>query len=353
MVLTRDWKNTLVKSDGTIEDAVRSLDSSKLKIVLVVDEQNILLGTITDGDIRRGLLKGCRLDNLVHSIMKSSPSVVQCSMPIHLIQEKMAIEKILQIPLVNEEGRVQGLFVRNEDALNVLKRPNSMVIMAGGFGRRLMPHTENCPKPMLAVNGKPILEHILIKAKQEGFLHFYISVHYLSHIIEEYFGDGESFGVKIQYLRESSPLGTAGALGLIDGGIQADLVITNGDILADISYGRIVDFHSEHKSDATMAIRTYELTSPYGVVKSNDMRIIDIEEKPTFRLDINAGVYVLSPRVFKFIKKNHAVDMPTFFQEMIQESMKVLAYPLHEEWMDIGRSDDLIAANKKFELDDN
>jgi NDP-sugar pyrophosphorylase family protein len=220
-----------------------------------------------------------------------------------------------------------------------------MVIMAGGKGTRLHPQTENCPKPLLPIAGKPILEHIIDRAKVQGFSHFILAIHYLGHMIEEYFGNGDAFGVKIGYLREESPLGTAGALSLLDPLPNVPFVVTNGDVLTDIHYGELLDFHVQHNARATMAVRVHEWQNPFGVVETRGVDIIGYEEKPLFHTHINAGVYVLEPSAISFISKSVPCDMPTLFDRIKEKDMRTIAYPIHERWLDVGRPDDLMTAN--------
>lgn len=246
--------------------------------------------------------------------------------------------------MVDAENRVLGLHFWDEDTPTEI-RQNTLVIMAGGFGKRLRPHTENCPKPMLPVAGKPMLEHILERAKNEGFRHFVIAVMYLGHVIEEYFGDGARFGVHINYLRETTPLGTAGAVGLLDPNPTLPFIVTNGDILSDIRYGDILDFHVRHGAAATMAVRLYEWQHPFGVVQTNGVDIVGFEEKPINRTNINAGIYVLSPEVLGRVRPNTPLDMPSLFEQLHDEGLRTVAFPMHEPWLDVGRPDDLSRAN--------
>jgi len=225
-------------------------------------------------------------------------------------------------------------------------RSNVMIIMAGGKGTRLYPQTENCPKPMLPIAGKPILEHIIERAKTEGFSRFILAIYHLGHMIEEYFGNGDALGVQIEYLREESPLGTAGALSLLNPIPDNAFVVTNGDVITDIHYGELLDFHLQHSASATMAVRVHEWQNPFGVVKTQGIEIIDYEEKPVIRSHINAGVYTLEPSVVRYLVKAESCDMPTLFEKLHKENQKVVAYPIHEGWLDIGQPDELLKANE-------
>jgi len=217
--------------------------------------------------------------------------------------------------------------------------------MAGGKGVRLRPFTENCPKPMVTVAGKPMLEHILERGKLEGFNHFVLAIHYLGHMIEDYFGNADRLGVRIDYLREQSPLGTAGALSLLNPRPDAPFVVTNGDVLTDIRYGELLDFHMRHNASATMAVRLHEWQHPFGVVQTKGVEIVGFEEKPIARTHINAGVYVLEPDALSVLEDGAPCDMPTLFERLQAKMKRTVAYPMHEPWLDVGRPDDLSRAN--------
>jgi dTDP-glucose pyrophosphorylase len=342
-------KNFL-EENATISDAIFDLNSSHTKIVLVLSKDGVFLGTISDGDIRRGLLKGLDMSSPITSIIQRNALVVPPHMARDMVVQLMLANKIQQIPVLDTNHRVVGLHLWDEitNPIMPLVRPNLMIIMAGGMGTRLRPHTENCPKPMLPVAGKPILEHIIERAKSEGFNHFVLSIYYLGQMIEDYFGNGEHLGVQIDYLREQSPLGTGGALSLLNPLPDAPFVVTNGDVLTDISYGELVDFHIRNNADATMAVRVYEWQHPFGVVQINGLEIVGFEEKPVSRSHINAGIYVIDPTALIHLKKQEHCDMPTLFERLQLFSSRTIAYPMHEPWLDVGRPNDLIIANEKY-----
>lgn len=338
------WRSTILPSSATIAQAIRNLNEVSIKIVLIVNEAGELMGTISDGDIRRGLLKGLDLGSSVSTIVHRNAFVVPPELGRDLVMQIMSANKIQQIPVVDKKHNVVGLHIWDEISLPTA-RPNLMVIMAGGMGTRLRPHTENCPKPLLEVAGKPMMEHIIDRAKSEGFSHFIITTHYLGGMIEEYFGDGKRLDVQIDYLRESSPLGTAGALSLLKPLPNNSFVVTNGDVITNISYGGLLDFHVRHGAAATMAVRAHEWQIPFGVVNTEGVEIIGFEEKPIIRNHINAGVYVLEPVALNRLKENAHCDMPTLFERLQANSQRTVAYPMHELWLDVGRPDDLIQAN--------
>jgi dTDP-glucose pyrophosphorylase len=338
------WRQAILPVKTTIQHAIRSLDQTSIKIVMVVNELGELEGTISDGDIRRGLLKGLDLNSPIASVIHRNAFVVTPEMGREVVLQLMGANKIQQIPIVNESRQVVGVHLWDE-ITTVLARPNLMVIMAGGMGTRLRPFTETCPKPLLPIAGKPMLEHIIERAKLEGFSHFVLAVHYLGHMIKSHFGDGEKLGVQIDYLNEKSPLGTAGALGLLSPRPSAPFVVTNGDVITDIRYAELLDFHVRHQAMATMAVRMHEWQHPFGVVQTRGIEIIGFEEKPVARSHINAGVYALEPEALNLLSEDTHCDMPTLFERLQANSMRTVAYPMHEPWLDVGRPDDLNRAN--------
>jgi len=341
------WRKGILTAHATIQEAISNLDQVAIKIVLVVNEAGVLEGTITDGDIRRGLLKGLDLKSSITDVIHRNALVVPPEMTRELVMQLMVANKIQQIPAVDEHRRVVGLHLWDEIATPPV-RSNLMVIMAGGMGTRMRPHTENCPKPLLLVAGKPMLEHIIEHAKLEGFSHFVLAVHYLGHMIEDHFGNGERLGVKIDYLREQSPLGTAGALGLLNPRPNAAFVVTNGDVITDINYGELLNFHLRHNAAATMAVRVHEWQHPFGVVQTEGVEIVGFEEKPVARSHINAGVYALDPDALNTLATDARCDMPTLFERLQELSKRTVAYPMHEPWLDVGRPDDLFRANSQI-----
>ncbi|QTR48505.1 nucleotidyltransferase family protein [Candidatus Thiothrix anitrata] len=334
------WRQAILKTDATIGEAIRNLDQVAIKIVLVCNEAGILEGTVSDGDIRRGLLKGLNMDSPVLSVTHRNALVVPPDFSREMVMQLMVANKIHQIPVLDEERHVIGLYLWDE-MTSPPARPNLMVIMAGGMGTRLRPHTENCPKPLLPVAGKPMLEHIIERAKQEGFNQFVLAIHYLGHMIEDYFGNGERLGVEINYLREEAPLGTAGALSLLNPMPDTPFVVTNGDVMTDIRYGELLDFHIRHAAAATMAVRVHEWQHPFGVVQMQGVNIVGFEEKPTARSHINAGVYALDPAALSVLSADNRCDMPTLFERLQAQTKRTVAYPMHEPWLDVGRPDDL------------
>lgn len=337
------WRSALLPHTATIQQAIHNLDRHGLRLVLVSTADDKLLGTVSDGDIRRGLLRGLGMDSHIDEIVVRSPLVVPPNVARETVLHLMMANKIQQIPIVDQARRVVGLHVWDE-VVGPTHYDNTVIIMAGGKGMRLRPMTEDCPKPMLLVAGRPMLEHIVDRAKNEGFSHFLIATHYLGHMIEEHFGDGERFGVSIDYLREDMPLGTAGALTLMPPP-TAPLIVTNGDVITDVRFGDLLDFHRRHAATGTMAVRVHEWQHQFGVVEIEGLDIVRFEEKPIARSHINAGVYVLDPTALAYIADNESCDMPTLFDRIRANGGRTVAYPMHEPWLDVGRPADLLAAN--------
>lgn len=343
-----NWEKTFIKKSATIKDAIESLNTSSMRICILVDERKVLLGTISDGDIRRGLLKGFSLDSNVENIVRKDPIVCSPEILLENVESLMRKSGILQVPIVDKQNIVCGMHnLFDLDNNSVSDQNRLMIIMAGGEGTRLLPLTENCPKPMLVVNGKPMIEQIINNAKEQGFRRFFISVNYLAHIITNYLGDGKDLGVDITYISEEKPLGTGGALSLVLDKIREPFVLTNGDVLSDVNYSNLLDFHQQNDADATMCVCEYEMRNPFGVVKTNGIKIEGFEEKPVYHSLINAGVYAFSPETLQHLAFNEYCDIPTLFTRIGKIGKTSLAYLVHEKWRDVGRLEDLNAANSR------
>jgi dTDP-glucose pyrophosphorylase len=341
------WREALIQLGSSLQQAIFNLEKSGIQIALVISEDDKLIGTLTDGDIRRAFLRGMKLDNKIDEIIHRDPFVVPPEIDRDLILQIMQANRIHQLPIVDEEGKIIGLHLW-DSVLDLKSLDNLMIIMAGGQGTRLLPHTENCPKPMLEIGGKPILEHIIERAKLDGFHKFIISLCYLGEMIEEYFGDGSRLGVQIDYIFEDSPLGTAGCLSILKNQPAIPFIVANGDVLTDIHFNEILDFHMRHNAIATMAVREHEIQNQFGVVKIKGIEIDSFEEKPVYSSHINAGIYVLSPEVLNELIHKQYCDMPTLFERVKEKSGLAIVYPMHEPWLDIGRPMDLAIAKKSF-----
>lgn len=343
----KNWKSVLVSSDATIRETIRVMDQGALKIALVVDTEHRLLGTVSDGDVRRGILTGFSLEDRVQKVMNMTPVVVGLNEGREKILVLMRQKQVYQIPIVDNAGILVGL----EEIDTVLappRRENWVVLMAGGLGTRLKQLTKDVPKPLLRIGDKPILETILISFIELGFSRFFISVNYKSELIEDYFGDGSRWGARIEYLREDKKLGTAGALGLLPEKPSAPVLVMNGDVLTKVNFHQLLDFHLEHKAVATMCVREYDFQVPYGVVKLDRHRIASIEEKPIQRFFVNAGIYVLEPKVLDLVPRDVFFDMPTLFEKLVDQQRETAVFPVREYWLDVGRIDDFEQANTEF-----
>tara|TARA_R110001599_G_scaffold326067_1_gene538488 strand:- start:13326 stop:14375 length:1050 start_codon:yes stop_codon:yes gene_type:complete len=335
--MSHNWEKILISKQTSIKDVLTIIDKEAMKLALVVEDDRTLLGTISDGDIRRALIKNESLSRPVFEIMNSAPVTAAFGTSRADLLKIMEGKELLSIPLLNE-SKVVGLETLHH-ALQHNKYDNPVFLMAGGFGTRLKPLTDNCPKPLLKVGDKPILETTLISFIQCGFTNFYISTHYLPEMIRSHFGDGEKWGVSIAYVHELEPLGTGGALGLLPKEISdLPVIIMNGDVLTKINYEHLLAFHNEKGSYATMCVREFEYQVPFGVVESEDLKIKSMEEKPVQRFHVNAGIYVVSKALIDSVSKNECIDMPSLFERCLDQN--VLIYPFHEYWLDIGRIDD-------------
>ena len=335
----KDWKRALISTDATMRAAIGHIDESSLQIAMVVDVNGRLLGTVTDGDVRRGILRGLAIDAPVTEVMNRKPTTAQRNDSREHIVALMRQRSVHQVPVLDSDGRVTGLEVFDE-VLASLTRPNTAILMAGGLGTRLHPLTENLPKPMLKVGGRPILETILQSLIDHGITRFQISVNFRAEMIKHHFGDGSAFGVKIDYLEETERLGTAGALSLLPQTVTHPVIVMNGDVLTKVNFQHLLDFHSSQGGSATMCVREHEFQIPFGVVALDNQRVTGIEEKPVKRMFVSAGIYVLAPTALSMIPTGKYFDMPMLFERLIASGDSVSAFPIREYWLDIGRMDD-------------
>ena len=332
-----NWKKTILKMADTMEVAVKILNQESLRIVLVVDDDERLIGSITDGDIRRGLIRQLPMNTALAEIMHKNPIVTLVGGDKSNILAKMKELDLLQIPIVDSDGRVVGL----ETLQNLIEKKkfnNPVFLMAGGFGKRLAPLTNNTPKPLLKVGNKPILENVINQFIDAGFYNFYISTHYRAEMVQEYFGDGSNLNVSIRYIYENEPLGTAGSLGLLPDNLpKLPILMMNGDLLTKIDFKELLRFHFQEGEDVTMCVREYDFQVPYGVVETDGKHVISIEEKPVHHFFVNAGIYVLNPSMLDMVDGKSYLDMPQLLEQKMRESGKISIFPVHEYWLDIGQ----------------
>ena len=344
-----DWIKVVLKPNDTIKKAIEVIDKEIYKIVLVANEAGILLGTVTDGDIRRAIISEFKLSSFIVDIMQLNPISASIEDHYDSILSLMESNSILQIPIIDNDGVIVGLETL-KSLVEENKFDNPVVLMAGGFGKRLQPLTYDTPKPLLKIGSKPILEIILESFIHAGFHNFYISTHYKPEMISNYFSDGSKWGVTIKYVHEEHPLGTGGALGLLPKDlIDLPILLMNGDLVTNINYNQLLNFHLEQDGVATMCIREFDYQIPYGVVKSEECYLQSIDEKPIKKFFVNAGIYVIEPKIIKDIEPNLYIDMTTLLERQIETKRKVSTFPLHENWSDIGHHEDFERLNKEYD----
>ncbi|MCD6331959.1 MAG: nucleotidyltransferase family protein [Bacteroidales bacterium] len=332
---------------ATIRQALEVIESGAMKIALIVDEHDRLMGTLTDGDIRRGLLRGLQLDDRITDLYNAHPVTAFSNDPKTKLIELAVSRKIFQIPVIDEQGKVIRL-AEIDRLLEHEKHSNLVVLMAGGRGSRLKPLTDDTPKPLLQVGDRPILETLIKRFKLSGFSNFLISLNYKGEMIADYFGDGHRFDVHIEYVTERQPMGTSGSLSLITTSPNEPFFVMNADILTLIDFEDLMDFHIRHETAATMCIREYGMEVPYGVVRLDKEHIVSIEEKPVQQFYVNAGIYVLNPEILDLIPQNKQMDMTRLFELLVQKGHPTRSYPVREFWMDIGKPEDYQRANREF-----
>lgn len=343
----RNWRQVTVSAETPLADTIARVDASALQVALVADETEKLVGVVTDGDIRRAILRGVTLDSPTSTVMNPHPKTLRVGVSREVILAFMRVHVVRQVPLLDAKGTIVELALL-DDLVGARELPNWVVLMAGGLGTRLRPLTETLPKPMLPVAGKPILESIVLSVVEQGFRRIFLAINYKAEMIREHFGDGSQWGVSIEYLQEKAQLGTAGALSLLPEPPEASMVVMNGDLLTHANLTSLLDFHDDHKSAGTMAVREYDFRVPYGVVDLDGTSISGIEEKPLQRFFVNAGIYALSPTAVKMIPRDKVFDMPSLFALLIESGMNTIAYHLREYWLDIGRLEELERAQQEW-----
>ncbi|MDC0253338.1 nucleotidyltransferase family protein [Bacteriovoracales bacterium] len=344
-----NWKKYTVQLDEPLVNALKLINQGGLGMVFVTDAKFKLKGTITDGDVRRGLLKKETANSSVQTIMNSTPLIITPQDEKGLIFLKAKEKEIKYIPQIDDDGKI--LDILDTEYFNKSDFENPVIIMAGGIGSRLGELTKLCPKPMLKIEDKPILEIIISNLKGHGFKNFFISVNYLSEVIQNYFKDGVHLGVNIKYIEEEKKLGTAGALSLFKKSFLTNklpVIIVNGDLLTKVNFSNLLQFHNEKKTIATMCTKEYEVQIPYGVIDVDNGNIAKVDEKPVHSFNVNAGSYVFSPEAFDYIPFNTYFDMNEVFNLFIQNNEKTSAYPISEYWIDIGHQNDFKKAQIEF-----
>ena len=342
-----DWRKVLLTPKDSLERTIKVLHEGGCRIALVADKFGMLLGTVTDGDIRRALINQLTMESSVSLIMNGNPITVDDKVKNKDILSLMSDKSLLHMPIIDKDGILCGL----ETLQHLIESPiydNPIFLMAGGFGTRLHPLTKSTPKPLLKVGNKPILEMIIEQFINYGFHNFYISTHFKSEQIRDYFKDGELHNISIKYVHEDSPLGTAGSLGLLPDDLpDLPIIVMNGDLLTKVDFKNLFNFHCEHNSEATMCVREYDFQVPYGVVEIDDYNIKRITEKPVHKFFVNAGIYVLNRSLINKVDGKSYLDMTDFLEKELNNS-GVKAFPIHEYWLDIGQVEEYEKANREF-----
>lgn len=344
----KSWKDVIIQPKTTILETMKIIDATTMQFAAVVDVNMFLLGTVTDGDIRRGILKGLSLDTSISEVMNTSPICEREGYKSLYYKKRMRERKLKQLPLISSDNLLQRIVFSDELELTT-KKANKVLLMVGGLGTRLRPLTDTIPKPMLNIGSKPIVETIMESFKNYGFTNFILSVNYKKEIIMDYFQDGTHLGVNIEYIEETKRLGTAGALSLLSEKPSEPFFVMNGDLLTKVNFEQLLDFHYETNSTATMCVREYEYQIPYGVIETENHQLLSIIEKPIHKSFVNAGIYVLNPSALEQVPKGEFYDMPELYKRLMKEQEKVSAFPVREYWLDIGRLDDYEQAKDEYE----
>jgi dTDP-glucose pyrophosphorylase/predicted transcriptional regulator len=333
-----------VRQEASFREAVEKINEEKSGMALVVDDNSCLVGVITDGDIRRAILRGVTLEDPVTKAMTRNPVIARSDYTKGEIFRLMLRHRISHIPVVDEKNRLRGIVY--EDSLrreSLLTTP--VVIMAGGLGMRLRPLTEKIPKPMLKVNGKPMLQGIIERFRDLGVEEIYISVNYKAEVIEGYFGDGSAWRIKIHYLREKKRLGTAGSLSLLPKDLHSPFFVVNADIITDLDFRAIYQFHREQDADLTVAVKKVSYQVPYGTIEVEHGRIVGLSEKPHIKKLVNAGIYILEPRILPEVPENQFFDMTDLIHKLIVQGRLVSSYLISGTWIDVGQRKDYEQVN--------
>jgi len=341
-----NWENIVVYAEQTLLETMKIIDDASLQFAVVVNKENQLLGTVTDGDIRRSILRGEELNTCIDNVMNKKPVFAYENNTRNECMDILKKYNLKQLPIVNKEKQLVNVIFK--EIRNLKEENNSVILMVGGLGARLRPLTDKIPKPMLKVGDKPILEIIIEGFKQYGYTNFILSVNYKKEMIQNYFQSGEAFGVNITYIEETKRMGTAGALSMLPERPTKPVFVMNGDLLTQVNFDQLMQFHKEQQAVATMCVREYEYQIPYGVIKTEGANLVSIHEKPIHKNFVNAGIYVLNPEAFNYIPKDVYFDMPTLFETIIADNKAATIFPIREYWLDIGRLDDFEKANLDY-----
>ena len=343
----KNIQNIKLSKNASIEEALKVIGDGAMQIALIVDKSDKLIGTLTDGDIRRGLLKGLDLKSSIKSIIFKTPTIAKESDTKEMILKLAISKKLNQIPIIDESGKVIGIQEISQ-LVKPSEKKNKVILMVGGLGERLGSLTKDTPKPMLKVGNKSILETIVESFKGYGYTNIVMCLNYKSEIIKDYFGDGSEFGVNIEYILEEKRMGTAGALSLLKDNLKEPFFVMNGDLLTNVNFEKIHEFYLSNNAQALMCVREYESQVPYGVINIENTKIVSVEEKPTQKFFVNAGIYMLNPEVLKYIPKNEFYNMTTLFEKLIDKDKNIISFPIDGYWLDIGRFEEYKKANEEY-----
>ena len=343
----KDIQNIKLSKNASIEEALKVIGDGAMQIALVVDNSDKLIGTLTDGDIRRGLLKGLDLKSSIESITFKTPTIAKESDTKEMILKLAISKKLNHIPIIDESGKVIGIQEISQLVMPNEKK-NKVILMVGGLGERLGSLTKDTPKPMLKVGNKSILETIVENFKVYGYTNIVMCLNYKSEIIQNYFGNGSEFGVNIEYIVEEKRMGTAGALSLLKDNSKQPFFVMNGDLLTNVNFEKVHEFYLLNNAQALMCVREYESQVPYGVINIENTKIVSVEEKPTQKFFVNAGIYMLNPEVLKYIPKNEFYNMTTLFEKLIDKDKNIISFPVDGYWLDIGRFEEYKKANEEY-----
>lgn len=345
---SRSWRECIVDVNGTLRNVAENLSKTGREVVLIVGENESLTGLLTDSDIRRALLSGFSLnDDLIHALNRN-PCVGTPTMGRADLLNVMKTFGVRHLPIL-DCGKITGL-VTLRDLLTSEPSENPVVILAGGRGQRLSPLTDSLPKPLIPIQGTPVLELIIERVVSQGFTNLLLLVHYKKELIQEFFGDGKRLGANITYIEESTPLGTAGGLSLIESNPKLPVLVMNGDVLNHIPLAKLLEYHNSVPTDMTISVRKAEFSVPFGVMQIESDEVRGIREKPSLQLPVNAGVYVVSPSTIQRVRRDENLDMPALILQLINEGCRIRAFPVHEYWIDIGSHEDLARANNEWFL---
>lgn len=330
---------------STIQDAILCLNQSHLGLVIVTDEKFRLVGTVTDTDIRQGLVVDANLNRPLIDICCCKPVSIAARTPVEEIRQVLQRTRLRAFPVIDPDKTVVDCILYDEIMSKLIKDP-TILIMAGGLGKRMGPLTDTTPKPMLEFDNKPMLQHVIEKAAKDGFTRVFISLHYLAQQITDYFGDGSALGVSIEYLIEERALDTAGSIGLLPD-LDEPVVVTNADVMTTVSYAKMLDFHILNSADVTLATYKHKIQNPFGVIESDGLLFIDMKEKPVWTTNVNAGIYVFNPTTSNYIDAGEKISMPKFIKKIQADNRNVIVFPLYEDWMDLGTREQLDIINNR------